>query len=46
MKVTITIEKDAFSNKEFSVIAHVQGLLENLFGRKAVKRDIKTDKGG
>lgn len=46
MKITLTIEKDAFSNKEFSLIAHVQGVLENLFGKKAVKRDIKTDTEG
>jgi len=41
MKVAITIEKDTFSNKELSLIAHVQGVLENLFGKKAVKREIK-----
>jgi hypothetical protein len=41
MKITLTIEKETFSDKEFSLIAHVQGVLENLFGKKAVKRKIK-----
>lgn len=42
MKVTLTIEKDKFSPVEFSLIAHTQGILENTFGKKAVKRDIDT----
>ncbi|GAI56294.1 unnamed protein product [marine sediment metagenome] len=43
MKVQITVEKESFSHKVFSLIGHVEGILENTFGKKNVKREIGTE---